>query len=469
MCPCSDEVRDLGSRLELMVDDYLIARLDGCRRVLGRPAYAGKVLDFDAPWEGLFAGCITVLIADGIYRMYYRGMPTSGEDGNDAECTCYAHSVDGIHWVKPELGLYERNGTRRNNVVLAEQTPCSHNFCPFLDTRPGVPESERFKAVGGTYPQGLFAFASPDGLRWRKLNPEPVITSQAFAFDSQNVPFWSDSEQCYVCYYRVWHPVPESPELGFRWVARVTSDDFIHWSAPQEMRCERGITEHIYTQQTHPYYRAPHIYISLAARFWPGKRVLTDEQVAQLGVAEGYYGDVSDGVLMTSRGGDVYDRTFMESFLRPGPGLMNWVSRTNYPGLGVVPTGPGEMSMYAHRNYAQPTSHAARFTLRVDGFASVQAGYEGGEMLTQPLRFTGSRLVLNYATSAAGSLRVELQDAQGQAIPGFSLDECLPIVGDEIEREVAWQGGRDVSSVAGQVVRLRFALMDADLYSLRFR
>ncbi|NPV47145.1 MAG: hypothetical protein HPY69_09295 [Armatimonadetes bacterium] len=462
-------VRDIGSRLELFVDSYLVDRLIGCRQVLGRPHYEGRALNFDAPWEGLFAGNITVFIADGIYRMYYRGMPTSQADGSDVECTCYAHSVDGIHWVKPDLSLYERCGTRHNNVVLAGETPCSHNFCPFLDTRPGVPEEERFKAVGGVHPGGLVAFASADGVRWRRLRPEPVITHEAFAFDSQNVPFWSESEQCYVCYYRIWRPDPENPAMSFRWVARTTSEDFIHWTPGQEMGCDQPIREHIYTQQTHPYYRAPHIYLSLAARFWPDKRVLTDEHVARLGVAEGYYSDVSDGVLMTSRGGDLYERKFMESFLRPGPGLENWVSRTNYPALGVVPTSPTEVSLYAHRNYAQHTSHAARFSLRIDGFAAVQAGYGGGEMVTQPLRFSGSRLVLNYATSAAGEVRVELQDAAGQPLPGFALEECAPIVGDEIEREVAWRGGPDVAALAGQVVRLRFALKDAELYSLRFR
>ena len=460
-------VRDIGSRLELFVDDHIIASLDNCRRVLGRPQYAGKAVSFDAPWEGLFAGVITVLIVDGTYRMYYRGMAAPG-DGSDVECTCCAESADGIHWTKPELGLFERNGTTRNNIVVAGHTPCSHNFCPFLDTRPGVPEEERFKAIAGIQPHGIFAFASPDGLRWRKLRPEPVITAREFAFDSQNVAFWSEHEQCYACYYRVWHGFTDWSNAGCRWVARTTSDDFIHWAPATEMRCDRPIEEQIYTQQTHPYYRAPHLYIALGARFWPGRRVLTDAQVAKLGVAEGYYDDISDGVLMTSRGGNLYSRTFMESFLRPGPGLMNWVSRTNYPGLGVVPTSPTEMSFYVHRSYAQPTSHAARFALRVDGFASVQAGYDGGELLTHPLRFAGSRLVLNYATSAAGDLRVEVQDPAGRAVPGFTLAECLPVVGDQIERAVAWREGADLSALAAQPVRLRFALRDADLYSMRF-
>lgn len=463
----TQELRALGGRRELFVDGWLLERLVGCRRALGRPHYEGPVLSFDAPWEGLFAGNITVLQADGLYRMYYRGMPTPG-DGGPQECTCYAHSVDGVHWVKPDLDIFPTAEGQPTNRVLAGQAPCSHNFCPFLDTRPGVPEDERFKAVAGVHPQGLFAFASPDGLHWRKLRPEPVITATEFAFDSQNVPFWSEAEGCYVCYYRVWHGLGQGWPQAYRWVARTTSEDFVHWSPGVEMRCDRPINEQIYTQQTHPYYRAPQLYLALAARFWPGKRVLTDEQVAELGVAPDYFSDISDVVLMSSRGGDLYERTFMESFLRPGPGLMNWVSRTNYPGLGVVPTGCGEMSLYAHRNYAQPTSHAARFSLRVDGFCSLQAGYDGGEILTRPLTFAGRRLTINYATSAAGELRVEVQDAAGEALPGFALDQCLPVVGDESERVVRWQGGDDLAALVGQPVRLRFVMKDADLYSLCF-
>ena len=90
-------------------------------------------------------------------------------------------------------------------------------------------------------------------------------------------------------------------------------------------------------------------------------------------------------------------------------------------------------------------------------------------MVTKPFRFSGKELVINFATSAAGSLRVELQIESGQAVPGFSLEEAVEAVGDEIERVVSWKPGSDVSKLAGQVVRLRFVMKDADLYSLRFR
>ena len=127
------------------------------------------------------------------------------------------------------------------------------------------------------------------------------------------------------------------------------------------------------------------------------------------------------------------------------------------------------MSFYVQRNYGQKdTAYLERMTLRLDGFASLNAPYQGGEMVTKPLRFKGSRLEINYSTSAAGGIRIEMQDPKGQPIPGFTLDECPEIIGDQIERTVSWKGGSDLSSLSGKPVRMRVVLKDADLYSIRF-
>lgn len=172
---------------------------------------------------------------------------------------------------------------------------------------------------------------------------------------------------------------------------------------------------------------------------------------------------------MTSRGGRRYTRTFMEGFIRPGLDPGNWASRAGLTACGVVPTGPGEMSLYKQAHYAQATGHLLRYTLRTDGFVSVNAPYRGGEFVTQPLTFTGRRLVLNLSTSAAGGVRVEIQDAAGRPIPGYGLDQATELIGDAIERVATWKAGADVGGLAGRPVRLRFVMKDADLYSLRFR
>jgi hypothetical protein len=458
------EFIDIGSRRELFVGRYLIDDLDRARLALHPPRDEGAVLKFDAPWEGPFCGYVTVIKDRQKYRFYYRGLPQAGRDGSSREVTCYAESPDGIHVVKPTLSLFTVQGSASNNVILAGAAPVHHNFSPFLDTRPGVPAEQRFKALGGTRKSGLVAYVSADGLRWKKLQEEPVFTEGIF--DSQNVSFWSESEQCYLCYFRTW---TETDYGGFRSVSRTTSRDFVRWTDPVEMSFGQTPREHIYTNQTHPYFRAPHIYVAIAARFMPGRQVLSEQQARQVNVNPNYFKDCSDAVLMTSRGGNVYDRTFMEGFVRPGIGLQNWVSRSNYPALNVVQTGPAEMSLYVQHDYAQPTAHLRRYSLRLDGFVSVRAPYEGGRMTTKPFIFTGERLLLNFATSAAGSIRVEIQDADGTPIPGYCRHEAQELIGNYIEHPARWKQGTDISALAGRPIRLRFIMKDADLYSMQFQ
>ena len=151
---------------------------------------------------------------------------------------------------------------------------------------------------------------------------------------------------------------------------------------------------------------------------------------------------------------------FREAFIRPGLDPKRWGNRSNYAALNVVPTSPTEMSIY--------TTPFRRFTLRTDGFASLHAGPDGGEMVTDPLLFDGKSLVVNYSTSAGGSMRVEIQDAAGEAIPGLALGNCKGLIGDSIEQAVIWPGGGDVSKLAGKPVRLRFVMLEADMFSLKF-
>lgn len=457
----------IGSRRELFVDDELIAEMKGVRLDLAIPVDGGPAIQFDRPWEGAFCGYTTVIKESEIYRMYYRGVPVAGQDGNDGEVTCYAESKDGKSWQRPTLNLYEVKGTRANNVILANSAPYCHNFSPLLDTKPGVPAAEKYKALAGVHKTGLKAFVSADGVRWKPLREQPVLPPpKEFALDSQNIAFWSESEKKYVLYYRTWKKIGD---VRYRWVSRATSSDFVNWSGPEEMSYGEAQPEHLYTNQTSAYFRAPHLYVGICARFMPGRQIVNEQQAAELRVDPKYFKDCSDAVLVTSRGGARYTRKFMEAFLRPGVGLENWVSRSNYPALNLVQTGPTTMSFYVNRNYGQPTAYLRRYDLRLDGLSSARAGYSGGELITKPLRFDGSQLELNFSTSAPGGIRVELQDASGAPIPGFTLADSTELIGDEIERVYSWKGGANVASLQGRPIRLRFVMKDANLYAFRFK
>ncbi len=444
-------VREIGSRRELFIDKFLIDRLNNATLKLHEPTKTQR------PQSPLIGAYVTVIKDGDLFRAVYRSYDPAykGEqyDGNPGEMTCYAESRDGHEWTQPKLGVVEINGSRENNVIL-RASPFSTNFSPFLDNRPDVPAEQRFKATAGlsdhavkhaqkTKPGeaagikgGLYTFASPDCIHWKPLSPEPAITLTEFGFDSQNVSFWSPVEKLFVCYFRSW-------QNGLRSISRSTSPDFVTWSKPVALSPNLP-GEHLYTSQTHPYFRAPHLYVALPTRFHPGR------------------GDSTDILLMTARGDAPYDRTFREAFIRPGLDPARWGNRSNYAALNVVPTSPTEMSIYH-------VGSGDRFVLRTDGFTSVHAGADVGELLTRPLRFTGKELVINYSTSAGGSVRVEVQDESGKAIPGFTLADSRNLVGDAIEQPASWKQGSDVSSLPGQTVRLRFVMQEADVFSLQFR
>lgn len=84
------------------------------------------------------------------------------------------------------------------------------------------------------------------------------------------------------------------------------------------------------------------------------------------------------------------------------------------------------------------------------------------------MTFTGARLELNYATSGAGAILVAVLDESGRELPGFEAAQCREIFGDELARTVAWEGDSNLGNLAGKPVRLRFDLVEADLFSFRF-
>lgn len=89
-------------------------------------------------------------------------------------------------------------------------------------------------------------------------------------------------------------------------------------------------------------------------------------------------------------------------------------------------------------------------------------------MTSKPFTFTGNRLELNYATSAPGTIRVELQTPDGTPMPGHRLADCDPIWGDRLDRPVTWHGVAALSPLRGQPIRLHIQMHDADIYSLQF-
>ncbi len=444
LCPMAfgAEPMDIGSRLDLFVDGQLVGDLQGDARLyLHKPEPREVVLTTDAPWEGNTSAYFTLFQDGDLYRMYYRGShyDTGTRKKAHPEMACYAESTDGIRWTKPELGLFEFEGSKANNIVW--NGPGTHNFTPFKDANPNCAPAARYKALASGA-GGLLALQSADGVRWSLMAEKPVITKGAF--DSQNLAFWDAARGRYVDYHRGFL-------AGVRDIMTCTSDDFLTWTEPDWLEYSGAPKEHLYTNAILPYARAPHILLGFPTRYLP-----KTQQV--------------EPTFMAGRDGRAFHR-WPEAVIPVTAPEDRDGNRSNYMAWGILqlPNADRELSMYASEAYyTGPDSRMRRFTYRVDGFVSVRADAQGGELLTKPVTFTGKRLLLNFATGEGGSVRVEVQDANGKPIDGFALADCEPLSGDEIGHAAQWQAGSNLQALASRPIRLRFALKNADLYSLQF-
>ncbi|MEA3401526.1 MAG: hypothetical protein U9R79_09835, partial [Armatimonadota bacterium] len=245
----AEEPIDIGSRLELMVDELLIDRMTGAELRLHHPQPKETVIAFDEPWEGSACGYVTVFEDEGRYRMYYKAWHLDVSEGRLKTSPLhigYAESDDGIVWRRPELGLFEFEGSTANNIVWHGQG--DHGFSPFRDPNPEAPSEARYKAFGHGKTEagrGVFAFASLDGIHWSLMQQKPVLTG--CAFDSQNLAFWDSFRGEYRAYMRDFRD-------GIRDIKTATSPDFIHWSEPQWLQYPGAPDEALYTNQVRPYY-----------------------------------------------------------------------------------------------------------------------------------------------------------------------------------------------------------------------
>jgi hypothetical protein len=477
------DVVDIGSRLELFVDDWLVDRMDGATLTLHPPTPQGVALVYDRPWEGNTSNYVTVFKDGDLYRMYYRGSQvdhTPGEMTNRHRVVCYAESTDGVRWERPSLGLVEFEGSKDNNIIWDGSG--SATFAPFKDANPDCDPEARYKALGA-HEGGLLAFRSPDGIHWSMMTTEKVITDGAF--DSQNLAFWDSVRGEYREYHRDFHEgVDAWGNSNGRDIKTATTNDFLEWPDPDWLNYSPGRIGQLYTNQVVPYYRAPHIFLGFPTRYTDRGWAESTKALPQLEYREVRASKsqregtaMTDGMFMSSRDGLNFN-VWPEAFIRPGLKLKeNWFYGDNYQNHGLVETAShiegaaDEISVYSseatHLDYS--VSRLRRYTLRIDGFVSVQGKLAGGEFVTRPLVFKGGDLVLNFSGSAGSTIRVEVQNALGYALPGFAMEQCHEVFGDDLERVVSWQGDGDLSGLAGTPVRLRVELRDADLYSLRFR
>lgn len=486
------EILNIGSKRQLFFDEYLIAKRNKETEFrLHKPTLKEVAMVYDKPWEGSGTGWEVVFKDGDIYRMYYTAYLLTNNDGTKLGgqdlSICYAESKDGIKWVRPELGLFEFKGSKRNNIIWTKKD--LDNFVPFKDPNPNCKPDEKYKATTlGKLPNKkdvLYALKSPDGIHWSYLSEKPIMTQGRF--DTQNVVFWDSTRNQYWCYMRDFHDENGVSATDLATATRdivvSTSTDFYNWSVPQRIKFGDAPDIPLYTNQVVQYYRAPHVFLGFPTQYIDRKfskaamQALPDPVHRQKRMKfQPRYGTViTDGLFMASHDGINFTR-WEEPYLPNGPERSNnWLYGDGFPSLGLIETpaedttAANELSFFVEEGHWKENKVIRRATTRIDGFVSLHGSHKGGEFISKTLLFTGKNLSLNFATSASGSVYVELQDENGKPYPGFSLADCDELFGDSIDRVVTWKDKSDLSALNGKRVRVRMLLKVADIYSLIFQ
>ena len=259
------------------------------------------------------------------------------------------------------------------------------------------------------------------------------------------------------------------------------SEDFKTWTEPIQLNYGEGTRDfHLYTNNIEKYYRAEHISVGFPARYtdryaWTENYdELCGKEARRERMAEhprfGYA--VTDCMFMCSRDKKNWYRPD-EAVLRPGPeNEWSWRYGDCFMCSGMFETASNFPEEAAELSFLVPTKRWTkeqsgtmlyRYGMRQDGFISRYSGYDTSVLETKPIVFSGNKLTVNFETSAAGSIRIELADKNGRTIEGYQSCELF---GDSVDRTVHFS--KKLSELAGKPVRIRFFISDADVYSFRF-
>ena len=476
---------DIGGTKQAFLDDFLIFEASKISKFMYRPQKYDKnpILVTDREWERgpvveglegieITGQCVLYDDDEKLFKMWYLGWVWEDK----RRPWCYAVSRDGYRWEKPNLGLYDYKGSRDNNILADWADPQYFNV--FKDPHDSDP-NRRYKAMGelegpvANQTGGAAVAFSPDGLRWTQHPGNPVVKHGRNMGDAPTFLGWDPKIKKYVFYPRPGHGLaPEIYGTGdhrhIRSYGYSTSDDFIHWTPTQIMLTPdaEDRVDYQYMQLT----------AGIDGEFYVGFNAMheTHEQTWDI-------------FLMTSRDGFHW----------------NWVDR-KLPFLGrgeigsydagyMTPSGPvvhdGKVWIYygafsgAHSERPSKLGpdrmSVALCTLPQNRWLGLLAGPYRGTIVTHPLTFAGSKLLVDIDASLAMQkpapnrrrfdeceVRIALEDQSGGRIEGFTADRMSPLLESGVH-EVRWRDA-DLKTLAGKSVRLRFEMRNAALYSIQF-
>jgi hypothetical protein len=521
---------DIGARPQLALDHDLWDAMRGAHERLHPVVkHPTPVLAPEAPWEAPGRGALWGPLhaardaETGRVRLWYQSFDLYPGRGRDTGTLCksIAESDDGIHFLRPVLGLTEWRDSTDNNIYAIGGAPGhSHGTIDSLPIDPNEDPAYRYKAVTWMgrdergYGRHGVAF-SPDGLRWRAYEGNPVsrFKDAGDVVSGASLRDWFDPQTSASSLASKYAMLPKMHVRRGRWTRRSFPIMFSDDSAPIPF------TE----------FDTPKLILApderdddmAEARLAGAREILLhddpeDHRCEFYGVQVFRRGDVLLGLLW------VYDAAYELSRLGAGNQyaivevqLVASRDGIHWRRVGdrqpVIPRGaPDAFDSHMIFYHALPIAvgdewwiyyvgfnegHAARngYTeerrqaywagvatgrrhlpsiglgkIRQEGFASLAAGAEGATLVTRPLRAAGGALQVNAAVRLGGEIRVEVQDAAGNALDGYRAGDCTPIRADGVRLPVWWGDRSGDPAWSQRDIRLTFTLRDAELFGFNF-
>jgi hypothetical protein len=472
----------LGDLPLLFVDDSGIAKRESVVRTIhAAKTHQAPVIQADRKWEGdrvYIYGAVQRDEKSGELRMWYNTAPVReggpersgkvpGLRRNGADLVLLATSSDGLKWTKPSLGRYAYDGDKDNNIVFDVHSPSV-----IVDARESDP-AKRYKMLGAEKPGNYVAAYSADGLTWTNYPKNPVLQY------SDTITF---TQHPLTGAYMAYHKRPATVR-GFprRVVWLSTSTDMQAWSEPElvfgaDEVDDQWVTNQVERTEVYNMSVFPHAsgFLGLPTIF----RVIRQLERSQVAPGQSPLDGPIDVELATSIDGRTWERTSRRTIVIPrgAPGTFDggailgvasnpvhtkdetWVYYTALTTGHGAPIGPKKISI-------------GRADWRRNGFASLDAGPDGGRVETRPLRFASPTLTVN-ADASRGRVRVALLEADGSAIAGYTFDDSAALTQDATRWTATWRGAAASTPAASKgvptdrPVRVAIEMTSARLFSL---
>lgn len=521
---------DIGTRPQLLLDESLIS----CQRGFTQQLHAvtkhpEPVLAPEAPWElpgrGALWGPLHVERRDGEFKLFYHTYGTYPGHGKESEprYRCVATSKDGVHFERPELGVFEHDGSTKNNIIALQENlgGQGHGWLDGAAIDPSEPEAYRFKSVYWTGKDeqkvgGHGVAFSEDGLHWRAWAGNPLVTGR----DSGDVVTCATSRDWF-------NPANSAPQPPFKYVMFPKTHVIVNGTRRRSIAVCASNDD----PNAPPFTKLFDRQLALAPdaldddmaedRLAAAKSILTydhpdDHQCEFYGMFVFRCGDLFLGMLW------IYDVAYelsrldgrnqyalVDVQLAASRDLFHWQrvgGRQPIIPRGAADTFDSHMIFYHSLPVeagdewwiyyvGQNEGHAVRnaFTsemreqfwadvqagkrflpsiglgkVRKEGFVSLDAGDAEAELVTRPMKVGGESLYLNAAVAEGGDVRVEVRDVTGKALPGFEAAACEVVTGDGVRLTVTWTGWPDRRVWLREPVRLVIRARRARVYGFVF-